>query len=220
MFREPGHVASASEGSLRWRLREATRTDHDNVEEFVGLKDGLLSSIEYTTLLKCYYGFYQPLELELVHLDWRPCSINMSARCKTGWLASDLADLGLDHHELDSLPRFSTLPPFASLYDGLGALYVLEGATLGGQQIMSRLGPALGISSSHAGRFLSSYGRSTGPMWRSFVCALEEAGRKHDASAAIERAARATFANFHEWLVTSKQRAMQDRISSVIEPAG
>lgn len=220
MFDVPGYVALASTGALRRRLREATRTEHDSIEEYLGLKSGMVSSTEYRWLLKSYFGFYQPLELELARLDWRPCSIDMSTRCKTDWLASDLDDLGLDCHELESLPRFSKLSPFVSLYDGLGALYVVEGATLGGQQLMSRLGPALGISASYGGRFLSSYGRSTGQMWRSFVCALEEAGRNSDASAAIERSARATFANFHEWLVTSKEHAGQNCSSSVIEPAG
>jgi heme oxygenase len=217
---ELGALIPVATGSLRWRLREATRTEHDAIEDCLGLHKRALTLVEYTSLLKTYFGFYQPLERDLALIDWPAGSIAMSARRKAGWLASDLADLGLDDEHITSLPLCRTRRPLVTVNDGLGALYVLEGATLGGQQIMRRLGPALGISASYAGRFFSSYGASTGPMWRSFLVSLEEAGRDPGARAAIERAAIETFGNLRAWLMTTKEWAPSDRGRSACELAG
>ena len=71
------------------------------------------------------------------------------------------------------------------LEDSLGALYVLEGAALGGQIIGRHMLKRLGFQS----RF---FREGAGPRWRAFRAALDET-ESYDA---VERTAIATFLAF------------------------
>lgn len=84
-----------------------------------------------------------------------------------------------------------------------GILYVLEGATLGGQVILRRLGTRVGISATYGGRFFASYGPDVGRMWRSYVEVLERFGATPKAQV-IEQSAVAAFQAFDEWLSQPK----------------
>ena len=196
--------------SLRWRLREATRLHHAKVEQYVTLHETGVSRSQYVMLLKALWGFYHPLEAALSQLDW-PRDVAFATRCKSSWLFEDLIALGHARPEIQRLPQCSRMPTFNSAVSGLGVLYVLEGATLGGQVIARRVGPALGINDSEGLRFFSSYGAAVGNMWRSYVAVLEEAGRCPNASAEIECTAIDTFVCFQSWFETVRQLERSSR---------
>ena len=61
--------------------------------------------------------------------------------------------------------------------EGLGALYVIEGATLGGQVITRYIQSALKIDATNGGRFFAAYGDRTGLLWRDFVRCSTATGR-------------------------------------------
>lgn len=207
----------AAPGSIRWQLREATRSDHDAIEECLSLRRRALTLVEYRWLLQTYYGFYLPIERLLGRLDWRHAAVDFAARRKASLIAADLADLGLDANQIDRLPQCVALPASLSLYEGLGALYVLEGATLGGQSILWSVAPALGLSASNGARFFASYGVAVGPMWRSFLAVLEDLRCNREARVAIERSAVQTFGNLRVWLEASKERVTSDFVSGTCE---
>jgi len=193
-------VPETCQKSLRWRLREATRPQHDAVEDYLAVLDRMLSTSEYRRLLERMWGFYTPLEKALLRLNWPESGIVIAERCKSGWLRSDLTDLGYETQQIDRLPQCSAIPIVDSVPKGLGVLYVLEGATLGGQVILRQLAPDLGIGPSFAGRFYASYGADVGRKWRSYLTALDAVGRCRDTNAAIEDAAIETFGALHAWL--------------------
>lgn len=95
--------------------------------------------------------------------------------------------------DLDALsPGWRALPApeMPTLTDAMGALYVLEGAALGGQVIRRHLLARLGFSSSF-------FGEGAGPRWRAFR-ALLDLCEDYDA---VEATAIATFLAFERAVV-------------------
>ncbi len=80
-------------------------------------------------------------------------------------------------------------PPLTSEAEALGALYVLEGATLGGRIIRREL--AVRGASLTGLEFLDPYGEAAGDRWRSFLAVLELRGA--DDPDGVERGAIAAF---------------------------
>ena len=157
-----------------------------------GLNGSLAS---YRALLACVLGLYRPLETALEGLDWSATGLDLAARRKSPWLMEDLAHFGV------AAPRGAATPaPLTAIAEGLGVLYVLEGATLGGQVIGRSLKADFGIGPENGGRFFASYGAETGRMWRSFVAVLESVAGDPRQARAIERTAIATFRRFDEAL--------------------
>ena len=80
----------------------------------------------------------------------------------------------------------------------LGAMYVLEGSTLGGRYIASHVGNVLGLVPGRGDRFFRGYEERTIPMWREFQQVLlavpEEQGD------AVIEAAKGMFGIFQDWM--------------------
>ena len=184
---------------MRWRLRHLTNDLHISVERHFDLVGRHWTRESYRWLLERLWGFHAPLEAALVRLDWQSTVIVPAERCKRAWLEADLLHLGMNPASVAGLETCRNLPAMQNVHDGLGALYVLEGATLGGQVILRALQTALNISPLAGGRFFASHDKATGAMWRSYLNALEDAGSAPNAAGAIERAALATFTAFDRW---------------------
>ena len=112
-------------------------------------------------------------------------------RYRAHLLLEDLARLGY----LAEPPQCPALPPLHARAQLLGALYVLEGSTLGGQVIARQLAAA-GI----AGRtFFAGRAERTGPLWKQFGQLLEAAAASEDADAIVASAI-LTFQTLAAWL--------------------
>ena len=122
---------------------------------------------------------------------------------KLAWLDADLRHLRLSDAGLQGLACANFPQAIASRSDAFGVLYVLEGATLGGQIIARRLQAALGVTASTGGRFFQSYGPDVGPNWRRFVAMLDAFGETSAEGDRVERAALATFGCFQTLMETS-----------------
>jgi heme oxygenase len=189
-----------SPAGLRFRLREATAAAHQRLEDRMDVM-GLTGSLDsYRTLLARFLGIYQPLEEQLAGLDWSAAGFDFAARRKSHRLHRDLEVLGLSRIRIDALPLCRELPPLATRPEGLGALYVLEGATLGGQIISREVDAKLGIGEATGGAFFAGYGTASGQMWRGFIDVLEREGSTPSAARAVEESALATFACFETWM--------------------
>ena len=86
----------------------------------------------------------------------------------------------------------------------LGCLYVLEGATLGGQIISRQLEERLAIDAGHGGRFFASYGAAVGEMWQAFGEILVAHARGLECGDAIVASGCATFDAFGRWFQQEK----------------
>ena len=124
---------------------------------------------DYWQLIARVYGFYEPLEAGLsALLDWRAVPYDFQQRLKTPLLVRNLQALGLSETERAALPRCHDLPALAGFGSALGYLYVLEGATLGGQIIARHCNTAFQLTPENGLAFYHGYGPETGPRWKEF----------------------------------------------------
>lgn len=189
--------------SLRHRLRESTSDIHRRLDSTLTTTGSLSSLGRYTWLLTRLLGLHRPLERLLARIDWTGSGFDSSARFKSHWIAADLAKLGVSEDDIPTIADCPSLPYLASRHDGLGAFYVLEGATLGARVISRQILQTLGIRSDNGGRFFAAYGEETGARWQEFVRAIDLHSGDQHAERAIERSAVATFMCFETWLCGS-----------------
>ena len=124
-------------------------------------------------------------------------AIELSRRPRTPNLRTDLIALGFTGR-LDRLPICAEAPAPDGEPGWLGALYVTEGATMGGAQISRALAKS-GFSSDQI-RFFTAHGKAGAAMWRSFLARLDSVAADPRATQAAEASARAVFAAFEDWM--------------------
>ncbi|MGC5703558.1 biliverdin-producing heme oxygenase [Pseudomonas sp. NFXW11] len=186
--------------SLLQDLRTATATLHVALEKRLPFFSERLDAHWYQRLIQAYYGFYQPLETALFDRGSLPPDYDPGQRRKTPALTGDLRALGLDPAQIETLPRCSQLPPLTCSSACLGALYVLEGATLGGQILRREMARRLDLHPGNGGAFLDIYGSATGRRWKEFLGYLERSPEDPGARRQAVSAAQSTFACFERWL--------------------
>jgi heme oxygenase len=178
-------------------LRVATTRQHQALELRIPFftADRLL----YTRLIEAYYGFYRPLESLLFQVAMTIPDLDWLIRTKTPSLEADLYALGLDAAAIDAIPLCTFAFRTDAIAAVLGVLYVLEGATLGGQSVRTGVYSRLGIDEHQGGRFFAVYGTATGLMWRAFLACLYEMRNPLERAGSVV-AAQATFDAFEAWL--------------------
>lgn len=181
------------------RLKQETRRHHERIEQLNGLPTTLP---DYLAQLEGFYGFIAPWE-EQVATILSPEDPVRNGREKTGWLKADLLHFGTDSTTLARLPRCTALPPAKTRTEILGAAYVLEGATLGGQFISRHLEQTLGFSGGQGYRFFRSYGPEVGPRWQAFRAELARASSP-EADGIIVTSAQGAFDALHAWFAARR----------------
>jgi len=189
---------TASPAPLLERLRSETRPHHDAIEATLDLTSEALDRDAYRRTLKRFHGFYRPIEAGLWAVGgWVERGLDITERRKTPLLEADLRALGVADPE--DLPVCTDLPPHATVATALGCLYVLEGATLGGQVISRCVQKVTGITLDTGGRFFHGYGDRTGPMWQAFRAALVAFAVTPGDQDEVVSAAKDTFSKLHRW---------------------
>ncbi len=147
-------------------LKSATDSKHRALEQLSisrNLADGSITLDDYLSYLRAMHDFVGSVERWALPVvaDLLP---DAPRRIKAGWLASDLGR-GPD--------GFTDLFPNAEWSQGfaLGVFYVLEGSTLGGRYILSRLSQT-GMIPKEKTRFFEGYGNASGAMWKQFLNVL------------------------------------------------
>lgn len=186
--------------SLLEALRTGTALLHVALEKRLPFFTERLDAGWYRRLLQAYYGFYGPVESALYDSGLIPDGYDCALRVKTPTLVSDLNALGLDDLAVDTLPRCLELPTFDTPAACLGALYVLEGATLGGQVLRREMDQRLNVNADNGGAFLNIYGVETGRRWKDFLDYLGNQPLDAPAKQRAVDAARSTFSCFEQWL--------------------
>ena len=188
-------------------LREKTAEAHQSMEDAPVMRNllaGTLSRSGYKALLEDIYSLAAPLEAAaLAHPLWtRAPNLDFTRRLKSGRLLQDIAYLqGVAPADLALAPRPVRLPNVGSDARLLGALYVIEGASLGGRVILKKLTDLYGYTAETAACFYAGYGHDTGQRWREW-CAFVETyaqDKKLDAQEMLS-AALETFGCFGEVL--------------------
>jgi len=183
-------------------LKAATGTRHAALERQLPLLDSNLSHAIYRQYVQRLFGFYDPLETRLSALPWWDAiGFDYALRHKTPRLRQDLLLLGDTEQTIAGLPRCERLPPLISEAQLWGCLYVIEGATLGGQIIIKHLHTHLGLTASSGASFFDGYGPQTGSRWKAFCAAVPAEGDDVPGGRdAMLLSANLTFDALSEWL--------------------
>ena len=196
----------SSPGRALVHLRARTRELHQRAESLLDLP-ALRTLDRYRSLLSILLGFHRPLEQRLARVDLGPVGVNLHERLKTPLLERDLRCFGV---EPASVPMCDDLPVSLALPEALGCLYVLEGATLGGQIISRHLRETMNIVPDGGGAFFASDCRDVGLMWRAFRDALEAGCPGEDNAIRAGDAAVCTFSSFNRWLADGSVASRSD----------
>ena len=181
------------------RLRHETRPQHEALEtlEFNRLLSaGTPSAAATRHFLAKMYGFVLPYEAALRALAptlgpaWE-----VPARQRAQLLAHDLGGAAV----VAALPLCAAMPPLGTVPALLGAMYVLEGSTLGGQVIARQLAKA-GLPGPFT--YFAGYGPATGSRWKTFCALLGEAATEPATQDAVVASAGRTFHQLAAWLQT------------------
>jgi heme oxygenase len=156
-------------------LRHATHAAHVRIHHHPFLS-GLLKAgyplAKYKALLAMYTALYAAIEAQIESfIDCGDVSFVYAHRRKTQWLQDDLAHFGLDLHEPPwQPPALPTLRGLNDLGALIGTLYVIEGATLGGEVISRHLQEHLELGPASGARFFNGYGDAvvTRNNWQMF----------------------------------------------------
>jgi heme oxygenase len=183
-------------------LKAATRSRHQALEQRLPLLDADLSHATYRHFVQRLFGFYEPLEAKLLSLPWWDAfGVDYTLRHKTPRLRHDLQVLGDTQASIAALPVCARLPPLTNPAQVWGCLYVIEGATLGGQIIIKKLNAHLGLTETSGASFFDGYGAQTGARWKAFCAAVPGEGEPvAGGQDAALGSANLTFDLFSEWL--------------------
>lgn len=179
-------------------LKKKTMDAHQALEDLLITRLQNISTQEdYGALLKTFYGYFSPVEKIVKHYLSPQQLPDIKQRRKAAFLLEDLYVLGCSTENITISPF---LPTITSEVQAWGALYVLEGSTLGGRAITRMLLKQCSeITISHL-KFFNGYGEETGPMWMRFLEALNNLEYNDAEVGSAVQAANDTFLNFKKWI--------------------
>jgi heme oxygenase len=177
------------------QLRRETLAEHNAVEQSVPLMDGKLDADTYVSYLLKLHGMIAAWE-ELAPPSapaWiRPL---LAARKRGQLLILDLTWFGADASG-EARPRLPEMRDAAGL---LGAMYVMEGSTLGGQLIARHVERVLGLTAGQGNAYFRGHNERTGQLWKEFCDGLRTKVPGSETDAVIA-AAKAMFRVFGSWM--------------------
>jgi heme oxygenase len=172
-------------------LRLETRPAHDQLEQNAfnqQLNAGTITEAATAHFLVKMHGFLAPYEARLRAQNLGP-EWEIDARQRAHLL---LEDLQKPAAELEICPY---MPPLTTWPQLLGAMYVIEGSTLGGQVIARQLAKA----NIPLRLYFSGYGERTGTLWKVFCHLLAQEATPEN-QAEIVQSASLTFQKLDAWL--------------------
>lgn len=180
------------------KIKEATLANHQQTEKIlVGKMKSMRAVQDYVNILSSFYGYFGGLEEQVARYINPSNLADYNDRRKTAAIAADIKALG------GTVPAIATgdeLPQIANYLQAFGALYVIEGSTLGGQIISKMVQQHLHLPEGQGLSFFNGYGDHMHRMWGAFKALLNEAAKSPADEQVITAAANETFAKFKTWL--------------------
>ena len=196
-------------------LREATQEQHEGVEALLPLTGSTLDVVQYKRVLQAFYAVVQGWETwAAVHVPTRLKAL-IQERQRAPLLLRDLHFFGLGlgpgpgsgwalpNGNLQGIHCLLTgVRPDSEQHEAvfLGAMYVMEGSTLGGQYIARHVERLFGLAPGKGDAYFRGYGEQTGAMWSAFRHMLGAVPEQHTDT--VIAAAKATFAYVHEGMLS------------------
>lgn len=159
--------------TLSERLKAETRAAHDTIEAAFDLDRHLSTRESYRDLLLLLLGIHAEFEaLAHPHLAGTGLEDHL---CRADRIRRDLAVLGSDADDT-SRPCRGRLGFIEDRPQAVGALYVVEGSTMGGVLIAQEVERRLGLGPESGAGFFSGHGRDSATAWRAFRGRLDQFG--------------------------------------------
>ncbi|MFC4210584.1 biliverdin-producing heme oxygenase [Pedobacter lithocola] len=180
-------------------LRTETAQNHKELESLMFVNEIMNNSLsinDYKKLLTINYLIHQALENKLISmLDENIASkLDLNVPIKLNALIRDIDFWNIDKETLPK-PNFDFYVPEKDNTEVLGALYVLEGATLGGNVIKKYILANPNFKNFDGGlNYYGVYGNELGSKWKNFVQILNEEVKEIDFDKCV-RSANETFGN-------------------------
>jgi heme oxygenase (biliverdin-IX-beta and delta-forming) len=195
---------AANKSSIMALLKSETSTAHRQLERNRSLSRLFQSDYsisEYQELIGKFYGYFSAIE-PLIFNDLKiENSQVLRHRSKTPSLANDLALLEVNGSTLTSRSCCENLPLLDSFARRMGALYVLEGSTLGGRIISKHLKEHFGEAIKDKLNYYQSYGDNLMSEWAAFQQFMtDHFDGKTDEITEVVSAAIETFSCLDSWL--------------------
>ena len=189
---------------IRKLLQEATAPAHQRLHNHAGLAavaSGTINKHDYICLLKRLYGFHRSFDEMLCAAGPAfQTGLDLRIRQRAFHIGQDLATLGVDKLTLANLPLCDAITPPVSCAELLGALYVVEGSTLGGRVLARALSSLLGPDGMDGRRFFFGYGEEHATMWRDVVMQIEANANTPARQIEIVKGATRAFRDFEMWM--------------------
>jgi heme oxygenase len=193
----------ATASHIRNALRKATDPIHQRLHAHKGLSsvaDGTINRADYEMLLLRLYGFHKPFDGSFDHMDRiLHKELELAERRRASSIVADLSALGCPSSVIESVEICGAVDIPRDIPRFLGALYVVEGSTLGGLQLARALDPLLG-NRREGRQFFLGYGARHGHMWQQFLRILDEYACDPSAQEPIIAGALETFSIFEQWM--------------------
>ena len=180
-------------------LRTQTAEKHQQLESLMFVNDIMNNSLsidDYKKLLTINYIIHQKLENKLANMLDNEIAeqLQMKNRLKLDSLEKDLSYWEIDAVSLPAL-NFELFVPEKNNAEVLGALYVLEGATLGGNIIKKHILANSNFKGKEDGiNYYGVYGDELSAKWKTFVSVLNKTVQEADYEKTVN-SANETFEN-------------------------
>lgn len=183
---------------LSEQLKQLTKRNHQQLEKLlIPHLRSISTKEEYVKLLQIFYGFFGALEKKIKQYISKEQLPDYTERRKTESIANDIKIMAGTIPEKAKEPE---LPEIKDNLQALGALYVIEGSTLGGKIISQMMVKQLNLPDNKGVSFFSGYGSDTERMWNSFKKMLDNQCKNSAEADLIIKAANDTFLQFKLWI--------------------
>lgn len=185
-------------------LKNDTKLAHAELEgRMIPAIKAIDSEAGYYRLLEMMYGFYAPLEESIdayVNEEKMP---GYGQRRKASLLIQDMTVL--NQQQVQAPQQLCTdLPVIENYAQAIGAMYVLEGSTLGGKIIAGMIQKRV-AAVDKALHFFNGYGEKAMNMWNAFKEQVNT-GIQNDKKVEVIQSANDTFTAFKRWIALYEQQ--------------
>ncbi len=175
---------------LSKRLKAATTTTHDALDERIRAGDPFRDRERFGRFLRVQYRFHRDVDALYHHPALDAVLPDLAGRRRLGLISQDIADLGQALPMVEDAPVFGDAP--IDLPTAFGWLYVAEGSNLGAA-FLFKWAAALGLDENCGARHLAGHPDGRALHWRQFTAALDALAQHSDAESRVIEGAQAAF---------------------------
>lgn len=183
------------------RLKNDTAYNHKLLEGNVLLSSLMTDHLtveSYKRIISKFYTYFLPLEKSIFpFLADEKYIPDFLQRRKASLLLEDLLYYEVPEKTLSFCVQ---LPEISNLSQAIGALYVMEGSTLGGRFISKKVNETIGATANSGAKFYHGYGTETGTFWKKFCSYMSSYASESAHHSDIINTANSTFLKLNSWL--------------------